>query len=352
MRSLTAAPLSLSALARHPVALPLAAAGLGALAPGAAAVAHAALPLAVPLLVALAVLATEMAPPSRREGGTALLMLLATALLCPLAVVGIAEAMGLPRDLTLAAALVTAAPIGISAGVLSQSLGLPARPVIWAAMLGLLAGPLVLPAAAALCGAAGLIAPWPLAYRAALFGAVPVSAAFAARRAAPRAVAILLPDLGGLVVLALLPLLLAAGGSLRAAAAATASDGAAAAAVSLASLAVSAAVASLVGRLAVGSTGGVSFAVAGAARNASFAWAAAVGMLPARSELVLAVAAIATFAVPVVLRAVVSAADHIRPLGHMTKERRRAEAFRGMLPEAARAVAHLPGRALKPIAGP
>ncbi len=315
MHSLTVAPPSLAVLARHPVALPLAAAALGALAPAAAAVAHAALPLAVPLLVALAVLATETTPPTKREGGTVLLMLLATALVCPLVVTGIAEAVRLPRDLALAAALVAAAPIGISAGVLSQSLGLAARPAIWAAMLGLLAGPLVLPAAAALCGAADLIDPWRLVCRAALFGAVPAVAAFAARRAAPHAVTVLLPELRGLVVLALLPLLLAAGGALRAAA--TASDGAAAVGVSLATLAVSAAVAALVGRLAAGGTGGLALAVAGAMRNVSFAWAAAVGALSARADLVLAVAVVVGFAAPVVLRAVVSTAGRVRRFGHV-----------------------------------
>ena len=50
--------------------------------------------------------------------------------------------------------------VGLS-GVLSQSLGLLARPAVWAAMPGLPAGPAVLPAVAALSNGAGCAGPLP-----------------------------------------------------------------------------------------------------------------------------------------------------------------------------------------------
>lgn len=309
------APSGLASLARRSAVLPLAAAGLGTLAPGAAvATAHAILPFAVPLLVVLAVLATEMTPLSGREAGTALLMLLVTALICPLIVAGLAAFAGLPRDLIIAATVVAAAPVALGAGVLSQGMGLPGRPAIWAAMLGLLAGPLVLPAAAALCGAAAnLIDPWRLACRGALSGAAPALAALAVRRAAPHAIAAKLPALRGSVVLALLLPLFAAGAALHAAAVSAAaslgtavSDAAAALAVSLGTLGACAVVGALVGRLAAGRVGSLSLAVAGGARNASFVWAATVGALSPRADLVLAVAVVAAFGVPTALCAAAS----------------------------------------------
>ncbi len=298
---------SLPALARYPVAVPLAAVAAGALAPGAAAAAHAALPATVPLLVFLAVLATEMTPPTRQEAGTALLIL-ATAAPGFLAVQAASAWLGLPGDLAFSAAVMAASPVAVSSGVLSQSFGLPARPAVWAALLGLVSGPAVLPMAAALGGGAGLLDPAGLACRAVLRGALPALAALAARQTASGLVAPLLPALGGSVVLALLPLGLAAGGGLRAAALAMADDGAAVVAVAFGTLAARAAAASLIGLLARGGRGRLTLAVAGSAQNVSFAWAACVGGLPPRSDLVFAAAFAVTIATPGALRLVLAVA--------------------------------------------
>lgn len=144
-------------LARYPVT--------GALAPEAATVAHAALPATVPLLVFLAVLATEMTPPTRQEAGMVLLILVVTATPGFLLAHAASAWLGLPGDLALAAAVVAASPVSIMCGVFSQSFGLPARPAVWAALLGLVCGPVVLPVAAALGGGAGVLDPTDLAGR-------------------------------------------------------------------------------------------------------------------------------------------------------------------------------------------
>lgn len=294
------------ALARYPVAVPLVAIAVGALVPDAAAAAHAALPVVVPVLVFLAVLATEMTPPTRQEAGTALLILVATAVPGFLVVQAASAWLGLPADLALPAAVVAASPVAISSGVLSQSFGLPARPVVWAALLGLASGPLVLPAAAALGDGAGLLDPASLARRAALCGALPALAALAVRRAVPGLVAPALPALGGLIVVTLLPLGLAAGGGLRKVA--IAGGGAAVVAVAVGTLAACAAAALLVGLLAAGRRGGRTLAVAGSAQNVSFAWAACVGALPPRADFVFATALAASFAMPGALRLVLAVA--------------------------------------------
>ena len=294
------------ALARYPVAVPLAAIMIGALAPDAAAAAHAALPVVVPLLVFLAVLATEMTPPTQREAGTALLILVATAVPGFLVVQAASAWLGLPVDLALPAAVMAASPVAIMSGVVSHSFGLPARPAVWAALLGLASGPLVLPTAAALGGGAGLLDPATLAYRAALCGALPALAALAVRRAVPGLVVPALPALGGLVVLALLPLGLAAGGGLRAAAMAGAGGGAAVVAVAVGTLAACTGTASLVGLLAAGRRGGLTLAVAGSVQNVSFAWAACVGALPPRADFVFATALAASFAMLGALRLVLA----------------------------------------------
>ncbi len=323
-------------LARHVVAAPLVALALGAASPSLADAARPGLGPVVLMLVFACVAAGEVAPPTRREARTALLMLAATAAVCPAAVAAIAVALRLPGDLALGAVLAAASPAAISAGVLSRRFGLPDRPPVWAALGGLALGPLLLPTAAAAVswwcadaaggGAPAPVSPRVLAERAALFGALPAAAAFALRRAAPGAAAALAPDLRGAAVLALAAVGLCAGGTLSATLAAIgAAGGGVVLAVAVAAQATAAGAAWSTGRLARGADregfGGRPLLVVGVARNASFVWAAAAGALTVRGEAVLALAVAGTYLLPLALLA---AAPLGRAVGRLPNRRRPA----------------------------
>lgn len=302
-------------LAPWVVQLPLLGLLLGALLPDVAGGARAALPVSVPLLVFAGVAAVEMSPPTPNDARTALLILAATTLVCPAVVAALAFAAGLPGDLRCAVVLAAASPAAMGAGVLSQRCGLPARPAIWAALLGLAAGPVLLPVAAAAAGQPDLLSPWRLAERAVLFGAGPALVALAARRRAPVAAAAAAQDLKGVVVLALGAIALASGGGLGAAfVRIAAGDGRAVLAVGAgaAGLTVAAAAAWAFGRIAGGPAAAHSLLVPGAARNASFAWAAAGGLGP-HGDLAMAVSVAGAFVLPPLMMQVAQRAK--LPLG-------------------------------------
>ncbi len=287
------------------VPLPLAALLLGALCPAASDLARGAPPLVVPVLVLAAVAAMETAPsPGRSEAHAVLVMLAATAAVCPLAAFGFAEAAGLPPDLGCAVVLAAAGPAAASAGVLSQHFGLSARPAVWAALLGLAAGPVLLPVAVSLLAEApeALLSPGRLAQRAVLFGALPAAAALLARRHLPGPVAAAAADLRGVVVLALGAIGLAAGGpvggAVLAAATTSGAEGLVALGAGLGGLVASTLAAAAFGRLVLGPRGAAALLVVGAARNVSFAWAAAGGGLSAGAEQVMAIAVLWTLLIP------------------------------------------------------
>ena len=98
---------------------------------------------------------------------------------------------------------------------MTQACGLPGRPVVCAAVIGLLCSPLTLPLAAAICGSEISIDPVALAARAALFGACPALIALAMRRRPSTRVVAMRPLLRGLMLLTMAPALLAAGPTLR-----------------------------------------------------------------------------------------------------------------------------------------
>lgn len=241
-------------------------------------------------------------------------MLAATALVCPATVAALAAIAGLPADLALGAILAAAAPVAISAGVISRRFGFPDRPPVWAALGGLALGPLLLPAIAAAVqwwwgesGTDGSLATSlrTLAERATLFGVLPAAAAFALRSVAPDLVAKHASDLRGTAVLSLAVIGFCAGGTLTSTFVVVgAAGGAAVLALSGTAQVTAASAAWAMGRLAGAADRaplGRPLLIVGVARNASFAWATAAGTLTTRGEAFLALAVVGTYVLPLAL---------------------------------------------------
>lgn len=291
-------------LARHLVWIPLAGLLLGAAAPSVADAARPALEAAVLVLVFACVTAAEFAVPKRVEVRSALLMIVATSIACPVAAGLLASVAGLPDDLSVAAVLAAASPVAIGAGALCRSFGLPERPAVWAALGGLALGPALLPAVTivAVPGSWALpLAIHTLAERAALLGALPACAAFLFRLAAPRVATAIAPDLRGVAVVGLWVLALCAGG----AAAETIShavpdEGSALLVIIVAAFGASSAVwvmQRLVPSVPDRALSREMLIVSGA-RNISLVWASTLGVLTLRGHAVLAVAVAGTFVLP------------------------------------------------------
>jgi hypothetical protein len=251
------------------------------------------------------VAATKIAPPSRGEIRTVLLMLLTTGVACP-AIAGMLALMTrLPPDLALAAGLAAASPVAVGAGALCHRFGLSERPAVWAALCGLALAPALLPAVAAATiitqGGAGGIAVHSLAARAALLGALPAAVAFLFRRARPRLAEALAPDLRGIAVMGLCVLALCAGGTVARTMRITAPDEANAVFVIAVAVLVAAAMTWATERVAPTDRDplfGRELLVVSGSRNISFVWASAIAALTPRGQAVLAVAVAGTFVIP------------------------------------------------------
>ena len=308
-----------ASLARHAIALPLAALALGAAVPAAAEAAHAVLGPAVLALVFASVAATEASPPARHEVLAAALMLLVTGAICPLAVGAAAAVAHLPNDLAFAATLAASAPVAMGAGALCRRQGIPERPAVWAALGGTVLTPALLPTVAATLPGAATASPAALAGHVTLLGVLPAAAALAFRAAAAKRVAdALADDLRGVTVMARSTLALSAGGVVAAAVWRTGPAAAVPLALATAAQAVAVAAAWTVTHSAGTSGTGEPSAlrpallIAVTARNTSFAWAATAAALTPRGEAVLAFAVVGTFTLPALASAAARVASTTR----------------------------------------
>ena len=284
--------------------MPLAGLLLGAAAPPLADVARPTLEAAVLFLVFACVTAAEFAVPNRVEVRSALMMIVATSIACPVAAGVLASVAGLPDDLSVAAVLAAASPVAIGAGVICHSFGLRERPAVWAALGGLVLGPALLPVVTivAVPGSLALpVAVQTFAERVALLGALPACAAFLFRRAAPRVATAITPDLRGAAVIGLCVLALCAGGAAAETIRhAVPDEGSALLVIILAAFGASSAVWVTQRLMPAVPDRALSreMLVVSGARNISLVWASALGALTPRGHAVLAVAVAGTFVLP------------------------------------------------------
>ncbi len=293
----------LALIGRQPTLMRCAAVILGAAMPGATAVMRDLLPFFAIAVAIFGILSLDIGRIALREVVTVALMLAVVAIAGPVAAFGLGSLIRLPPDLVLAAVLIAAAPVAFSSGIQSRVLGLPQRPPTWTALLGLLTAPVVLPAVAALSHDTGLFDAAALTHRAFLFGLLPAAMALALRRAAPRPISCILPQLRSCLVLSLLPVAFAMGSTLREGAQDMPADFLIGAALASGTLTVVAVIAACLGRTLLGGRNGLAFAVIATTRNGSFAWAAVLGVLSPRADLAFCVTVVVSLVSPVLLNA-------------------------------------------------
>ena len=286
----------------HPIMAPALALAIGAALPPVARFALIGLPAVAAGLIFCAVSTAGRGRTNRAEAFQAAAILHVCMLACPAAIAAGMTMIGVGSGLTGAAMMVAGSPVSLGGGMVAERFGLPGRPVVWAAVMGLAFVPASLPLVAAVCGTSGLPPPGALAAAAVVIAGLPLSAALGARRLIPGGIDACREPLRLALILCLAVLACSAGG--RAVAALSRPGGWAGCATGLGVQAIAAAVAWGIGRsLATLNRSpplGPQLVLASAMRNSSVVWAAclAAGGISPMTEAVVSTFVAVTFLAP------------------------------------------------------